>query len=273
MELVTGWLVDLRSALEDFGGLAGLRALMLLAVGLLAARLVGVAVVRTLGDRLGVHRSLILRRVSSYAITVLFAVGALRELGFELSVLLGAAGIFTVAIGFASQTAASNLVSGLFLIGEGPFEVGEVIKIGETTGEVLSIDLLSLKLRTFDNVLVRIPNESVMKAQVTNLSRFPVRRFDMSVSVAYRHDLDEVEEVLQAAAAANRLCLDEPKPLVIVLGFRDSGVEIQFSIWALREQYLAMRNSMHRDVKRALDDAKIEIPYPHRKLIGGGGET
>jgi small-conductance mechanosensitive channel len=269
VELLSGWIDDLRTGFVSFGGLGALRALLLLAVGIVIARVVGIAIVGALGDQLGAHRTPILRRVSRYAIIALFSVAALHELGFQLGVLLGAAGILSVAIGFASQTAASNLVSGLFLIGEGPFQVGEVIKIADTTGEVLSIDLLSVKLRTFDNLLVRIPNESVMKAQVTNLTRFPVRRFDMSLSVAYRHDLDDVEVILRAVAEANPLCLDEPKPLVIVLGFRDSGVEIQLSVWALREQFLPMRNSMHRDVKRAFERENIEIPYPHRKLIGG----
>lgn len=268
MESLMDWVSRLNEMLTASGGMAGFRALAILLFGLITARLTGLAVIGAVGERLGAHRSQILRRILSYAITVLFAVAALHQLGFELGVLLGAAGIFSVAIGFASQTAASNLVSGLFLIGEGPFEVGEFIKIGETTGEVLSIDLLSVKLRTFDNVLVRIPNESVMKAQVTNLTRFPVRRFDLRVTVAYRHDLDEVESVLQASAEANPLCLDEPKALFIVLGFAESGVDIQFSVWALRERYLEMRNSMHRDVKRSLELANIEIPYPHRKIVG-----
>jgi small-conductance mechanosensitive channel len=270
VDLLNLWITDLRMTLGSSGGLAAMRAAALLVVGVIAARVAGVAIVRALGGRLGMHRTQIVRRILGYLIVVVFAVSALHQLGFELGVLLGAAGIFSVAIGFASQTAASNLVSGLFLIVEGPFEIGEVIRIGETTGEVLTIDLLSVTLRTFDNLLVRIPNESVMKAQVTNLTRFPVRRFDLCVSVHYRHDLDDVEAVLKAVAEANPLCLDEPKALFIVLGFGDSGVEIQFSVWALREQFLAMRNSMHRDVKRALEDANIEIPYPHRQLVTEG---
>lgn len=267
MDSLSQWITDMQAALESASGGSTIRALALFFAGIVLSRITGGAIVRALRDRLGLHRTLILRRVTSYTILVLFAVAAMHQLGFELGVLLGAAGIFSVAIGFASQTAASNLVSGLFLIGEGPFEIGETIKIGETTGEVLAIDLLSVTLRTFDNLRVRIPNESVMKAQVTNLSRFPVRRFDLCLGVAYRHDLDDVEAVLRRVAETNPLCLDEPKALFIVLGFRDSGVEIQFSVWALREQFLEMRNSVHRDVKRALEAASIEIPYPHRVLV------
>jgi hypothetical protein len=89
--------------------------------------------------------------------------GALHQAGLKLGVLPGAAGILTVAIGFASQTSASNLISGLFVIAERPFVVGDIIRVAETTGEVLSVDLLSVKIRTFDNLYVRIPNEGIIR--------------------------------------------------------------------------------------------------------------
>ena len=124
----------------------------------------------------------------------MFCVSALRELGFKLSVLLGAAGVLTVAVGFASQTSASNIISGLFLLGERPFSVGDVIRVGSTTGEVLSIDLLSAKLRTFENLFVRIPNETLIKSEVTNLSRLPVRRLDLKIGIAYKEEVGENKE-------------------------------------------------------------------------------
>ena len=83
-----------------------------------------------------------------------------------------AAGLLTVALGFAAQTSASNLISGLFLLGERPFVVGDVIRLASgITGEVVGIDLLSVKIRTFDNLLVRVPNETLLKSELTNLTR------------------------------------------------------------------------------------------------------
>jgi small-conductance mechanosensitive channel len=184
-------------------------------------------------------------------------------------VLLGAAGIATVAIGFASQTSASNLISGLFLISERPFVIGEVIRVADTTGEVISIDLLSVKLRTFDNLFVRVPNESLIKAQITNLSRFPIRRYDLQLGVAYKENIGKVRDVLVAVADRNPLCLQEPKPQIIFQGFGDSSVNLQFSVWAARENYLLLRNSMAEEVKEAFDGADIEIPFPHRTLYAG----
>ena len=245
------------------------RAAVLVLLGLLLSSLASRLVVRFLRQRLSAHVLQLIRRITFYAILALFIASALRELGFNLAVLMGAAGVLGVAIGFASQTTASNLISGLFLIGERSFEVGEIIKVGQTTGEVLSIDALSVKLRTMDNLYVRIPNETLIKSEVTTLNRFPIRRFDLTVGVAYKEDLDRVRDVLMNAAEANVHCLDEPAPLFIFTGFGDSSLDIQFSVWARRENFLTLRNTISADIKRAFDEAGIEIPFPHRTIYTG----
>ncbi len=265
------WLRSSLELLTSEGFLAGVRAGLYLLAGLLLARLVSRSLSRALAARMDAQQTMLLRRITFYAILILALVSALRELGFDMTVLLGAAGILTVAIGFASQTSASNLISGLFLIGERPFAVGDVIKVGDATGEVLSIDPLSVKLRTFDNLMVRVPNESLVKSQITNLTRFPIRRLDMQIGVAYRSDLKEVRDILMAVAESNPLCLEEPKPLFIFLEYGDSALKIQFSVWANREKFLDLRNTMHQQVKEALDAAGVEIPFPQRGLSASPG--
>ncbi len=245
------------------------RAAILVLAGLMLASLASRLAARALRPRLSTHVLQLMRRLVFYVILALFLASALRELGFSLAVLMGAAGVLTVAIGFASQTTASNLISGLFLIGERSFEVGEIIKIGSTTGEVLSIDALSVKLRTMDNLYVRIPNETLIKSEVTTLNRFPIRRFDLMLGVAYKEDLNRVREVLMAVAEANIHCLDEPAPLFIFTGFGDSSLDIQFSVWARRENFLTLRNTIATEIKQAFDAAGIEIPFPHRTIYTG----
>ncbi|MCR9096225.1 MAG: mechanosensitive ion channel family protein [bacterium] len=240
-----------------------LLALGLLLLGFVLARLASVTLARALSDPLGNHRTLVLQRVVTYGIAGLFAMSALHQVGIELSVLLGAAGLLTVAIGFAAQTAASNFVSGVFLLGERPFEVGETIQIAGTTGVVLSIDTLSIRLRTFDNLLVRIPNESVMKSEVVNYTRFPIRRHDLRFRVDPVVDLETLETVLLGAAEAP-IVLSEPAPVVIFHGWSEAGLEVQLSAWALRENFLEMRNRLHRDVALALQRARIPLGYPNR---------
>ncbi len=120
---------------------AVVRAAFTLILGAAAAHLLRSAIGRVLDRRTSAQVAVLGRRVSFYLVLGLTFASALRELGLNLGVLLGAAGVLTVAVGFAAQTSAANLISGLFLMSEGPFVLGEVIEVGGTTGEVLSIDL------------------------------------------------------------------------------------------------------------------------------------
>jgi small-conductance mechanosensitive channel len=245
------------------------RAAVILVIGIMLAKAASLTIQRIFGRHMTAHHVMLMRRMAFYLLLLLFAVSAFHELGFDLSVILGAAGILSVAIGFASQTSASNLISGLFLIGERPFSVGDIIKVGETTGEVLSIDLLSVKLRTFDNLYVRIPNESLIKTEVTTLTKFPIRRLDLTIGVAYKEDINKVRKILNAVAENNPLCLEEPKPLFIFLGFGESSIDLQFSLWTKRENFLEFKTSVQIEIKEEFDRNGIEIPFPHRTLYSG----
>ena len=245
------------------------RAIIVVIIGLTTAKLVSSGIARIVDKKTDLHRTMLLKRGTYHLILILFLITALHQVGFNLSVLLGAAGIFSVAIGFASQTSASNLISGLFLVAERPFTVGGVIRVGTTTGEVLSIDTLSVKLRTFDNLFVRIPNESLIKSEVTTLTRFPIRRADLLVGVAYKEDLSKVRAILEEVADKNPLSLEEPKPRYIFQGFGESSLDIQFSVWAKRENFLDLKNSIYSEIKTAFDEQGIEIPFPHRTIYTG----
>lgn len=243
-----------------------LKAAILLLAGFLVASMASRAVGRFFSKNFTQHHIVLFKRLVYWLILALFVASALKQLGFSLSVLLGAAGVLSVALGFASQTSASNLISGLFLIGEQPFQLGDTIKVGSTTGEVLSIDLLSVKLRTFDNLFVRIPNETLIKSEVTNLTRFPIRRFDLLLGVAYKEQIAAVRKLLLDVADKNPLCLDEPSPMFLFLGFGDSALNIQFSVWSKRENFRDLRNSLQEEIKLAFDAAGIEIPFPQRTV-------
>jgi len=259
----------LESILKYIGHIEILPAVRTVAIalaGFVVARLVSGAVIRVLGKRLDRQQLPILRRILYYGILLLFLMSALRELGFDLSVLVGAAGILTVAVGFASQTSASNLISGLFLIAERPFAVGDTIKVGEFTGEVLAIDLLSIKLRTFDNLYVRIPNEQMIKTEVINLTKFPIRRVDIAVGVAYREDLGLVKAMLLRLADRHPLCLEEPRPIVYFAGFGESSIDLKLLVWTRRENYLELWNSLHEQIKLEFDRNGVEIPFPNRTI-------
>ena len=213
--------------------------------------------------------ALLLRRVLFWGLVSAAIVSALQELGVDLSLFVGAAGILTVAVGFASQTSASNVISGVFLLTERPFGVGDSIRIGTTTGVVLSIDLLSVKLRTFDNLFVRIPNETVMKSEIVNLTRFPVRRFDLLLRIDRSVDVARVQELLVQAADACPQVLDEPRPIVIFQGYGDAGIELQLSAWSQTERFLELRNALPAAVDTALREAGVPVGIPVRRMVDG----
>lgn len=242
-------------------------AVVLCLIGFLLARVVSNTFIRTMGVRLNAHQRLVWRRGIFYFIFLLFVMASLKEAGFKLSVFLGAAGILTVALGFASQTSATNLISGLFLIGEGSFEVGDTIQItlirGHTIeGEVISIDLLSVKLLTLDNVYVRLPNEQLIRAPVHNLSKFPIRRIPITLAIDFHEDIIKVREVLLDVAKKHPWVLDEPKPAVTVTAFRESSIELLFAIWCRRENFLKVRDEMQERIRNGFLENHIEIPVP-----------
>ncbi len=242
-------------------------ALILAFVGFVLARVVSNTFIRTIGSRFNAHQRLVWRRGIFYFIFMIFAMASLKEAGFKLSVFLGAAGILTVALGFASQTSASNLISGLFLIGEGSFEVGDTIQLtlirGHTIeGEVISIDLLSVKLLTMDNVYVRLPNEQLIRAPVHNLSKFPIRRLSITVAINFTENINKVREVLIELANDYSLVLADPKPRVTVSSFAESSIEILFTLWCKQNNYLQVKDEIHELIQNRFVENQIEIPVP-----------
>ena len=242
---------------------------VLLAAGLPLARVAAGLVGRALRKRLTEQSAMLVTKSISYGLSALILLMVLRELGFKLAALLGAAGIAGVAIGFASQTSLSNMISGIFLVWEKPFQVGDALQIGDTLGLVHSIDLLSVKLRTFDNRFIRIPNETLVKTQFINVTKFPIRRFDIDIGVAYKEDVEHVLEVLSDVADRNPYSLDEPAPLVLFKGFGDSALQFLLGVWFEKTDMLNLRNSIMKEIKKRFDEEGIEIPFPHRALYAG----
>ena len=245
------------------GARAALRAAAIAIAGVVTGRIVGSRIARL---ALRPQHQFLARRLIVGVIYGVALVWALSELGLSVGVILGAAGVLTVAIGFAAQTAVSNLISGLFLVVERPFELGDVIETGNRTGEVVAIDLMSTKLRTFDNLYVRIPNEVLLKAEVVNLTHYDIRRHDLKLTVSYETDLDQLRDILLAAAKRVPLCLDEPAPAFLVLELGQSGIGVQYSAWGHRTTFIEMRNQLQREVVETFASAGIEIPFPQRAL-------
>lgn len=229
------------------------------------SRLLGKFVTKNRSEHVGV----MVCKIVFYFGSILLFVTFLSQLGFKLTAILGAAGIATFAIGFAAQTSLSNLICGVFLYCEKPFETGDLIRVDGQLGIVLSIDLISVKMRTLDNLFVRIPNETVIKTQVTNVTRFPIRRMDITVGVAYKEDINHVMTLLKEVADKNEYTLKEPQPLLIFDNFGSSSLDFKLGVWFEKSEYLVVRNSIMKEIKECFDKENIEIPFPHVSLYSG----
>lgn len=246
-----------------------IRILFILTIGISSIHVISFMVKRSLRKQLSRQRMMLISRTIVYTgyIGIVFIV--IREMNYDLTALFGAAGVVGIVIGVASQTSIGNIISGLFLVSEKSFELGDVVRIGDKSGTVYSIDLLSVKIKTFDNLLIRIPNQTVISTELINVTRFPVRRLDFLIGVAYKEDLRKVKTVLENVARNNPLCLEEPEPVIIFKDFGASSIDLTFGVWFEKSNYTAVKNSVFIEIKEAFEREGIEIPFPHVSIYSG----
>jgi small-conductance mechanosensitive channel len=257
------WLALLLAKEPDDIAVIALRVVLIIVVGFMLGRLLGSLAGRIARRRGSAQGQMLTSRFVFYGVVGIAGFMVLDTLGVEIGVLLGAAGILTVAVGFASQTSASNLISGLFLLGERPFSIGDVIEVGDRLGVVLSVDLLSVKLRTFDNLFVRVPNETLIKSEIVNLTRNPIRRMEINLRLSYAEEFERVAAILRALAHDNPDILEEPEPIVWIDALGDSAVHVRFLVWGANNvDFHAVRSQVHERVVQALREHRIGVGFP-----------
>ncbi len=246
-----------------------IKVILVIVIGLLFVQLLAFIAGKIISKGKSKHLQMIVRRAIIYSGVVLIVFIVFQILGIKASTLFGAAGVVGIVLGIASQTSIGNIVSGIFLVSERSFEIGDLVRVGDKLGVVDSVDLLSIKLKTMDNLLIRIPNQTIITTELINITRYPIRRMEVLISVAYKEDLRKVTEVLTQIIADNPLCLDEPEPLILYKNFGNSGIDIQLGLWFEKTKYKDLRNSIFIDLKEGFDKAGIEIPFPHISLYAG----
>jgi len=248
------------------------RALLLFIVSFLVLRLFVFVLRRVLRRRRGNQLSVVIPRVVNYLGLGLIISVVLLDAGVELGPVLGAAGIVGLAIGIASQASLSNIISGFLLVSEKAFAVGDVVRIGTTTAVVESIDLLSVKMRTFDNLYIRFPNEKVATSELTNITRHPIRRLDITLTVAFETDLSALAEALTTIARNHRLVLEEPEPIVLPLDYTEIGCKVLLGVWFSRTDFVTVKRDLYAAIPAALQARGIRFAVPVRLLRSDGEE-
>ena len=217
------------------------------------------------------HTVLIASKTISYTFRVLILMYVLNLFGINLSAIWGAAGVAGLAIGFAAQTSVSNIISGMFVVGEKALKLGDHISVNGDTGIVDSIGLLSVKIHTFDNQMVRIPNSSIINGTLINYSHFDVRRVVVEVGVSYDSDVDRVLEALQRVPAMCPSVIADPAPKVYYDSFGASSINLKVCLWCKNADFITTKNDAFKAIVKVSRETPFEIPYTKLdvKLMNG----
>ena len=205
--------------------------------------------------------------LARYTILAFVIIAVLNRFGVQTAsiiALLGAAGL---AVGLALQGAMSNLAAGVMLMIFRPYKTGDFIEAAGNFGQVGEITLFTTILQTFDNQHVIVPNGKIWGEQIVNHSHHPIRGVDMTFGVAYDADLDTARAAIAKVFADHPHILKDPAPFIEVSTLNDSSVDFITRPFCEGAHYFDVLYSAPEQVKKALDTAGVEIPFPHRKVI------
>ena len=219
---------------------------------------------RFLKEKVGKEQMNIILKVVYYCIMATALLIILPILGIKLSGLLVAGGIVGLAIGFASQNIVSNLISGIFLIIERPIKIGNAVNIEGTTGVVEDIQIMSTTLRTFDGLYIRIPNQKVFTASITNYVANIVRRFEYVIGIRYSDDADKAVHIIKGLIDEQPYALVSPEPQVFIDSLGDNSVNIVVRIWGPITEWYGVKTKLLWTIKQSLEKEGIQIPFPQR---------
>jgi small conductance mechanosensitive channel len=199
---------------------------------------------------------------------------ALDILGINVMPFIAGAGVAGIAIGFAAKDTLSNLIAGVLLIIDRPFEVGNRIEVwsapagSASWGDVIDIGLRATKIRTTDNIVIIIPNNEIMKRDIVNYTIISTKiRVRINIGIAYDADIEKAKDLIINVAKSVDWISKTPAPKVVVRNFGESSVDLQLRVW-IEDARKRMDTISHvtDKIKTAFDEQGIEIPYPKRDV-------
>ena len=236
----------------------------ILVISIILARTLSLSLKRFLKEKVARDQVEIIVKLVYYAIIASACVIALPMLGVKLSGLLVAGGIVGLAIGFASQNIVENLLAGIILMFERPIKIGNGVNIDGTTGIVEDIQIMSTTLRSYDGLYIRLPNQKVLAANITNFVSNVARRVDYDIGIRYSDDADKAITLIKDFLDAQPMVLKNPEPIVFVSELGDSAVIIALRFWAPVTEWFGVKTQLLWKIKRLLEAEGIEIPFPQR---------
>jgi len=226
---------------------------------------------RLVFQRAGMHQKLVELLVDSiyrYGLMAIALVMAASQLGINVGAAIAGLGVAGIAVGFAAQDSLANVISGIIVFLDKPFIVGDWITVEDEYGEVTNITLRSTRIRTPRNSYVVIPNKRIIDTVLENHSKHGRLRVDVPVGIAFKEDVGEARKVLLEAMNEVPGVLADPAPDVVVDALGSSSIDLKVRVWiSSAEHRQAASYSVVEMSKLALDEAGIEIPFPHLQLF------
>jgi small conductance mechanosensitive channel len=275
MDLDTSGMIEaLQAGLRQAGELAVsysfsiLGAILLLIAGFIVARWVEKWSYRGFGEIRGFDETLrrFLSKALRYAVLVLVLVTVLAQFGVQTASIIAALGAAGLAIGLALQGTLQNIAAGIMLLVLKPFRVGEFISAGSVSGTIVEIGLFATEVQMLDGVYVLAPNSELWNTPVTNYSRNPRRRNDLTIGIGYSDDIDLAKKLLLELATGDERVLSDPAPEAFVIELGDSAVNVTCRYWTMTPEWWQTRLDLTKAAKQAFDANGITIPFPQRDI-------
>lgn len=245
-----------------------LGAIAVLVIGLMIASLISRAVSRALtrADKLDPSVASLLASMVKYALWAVVGVTVLTQFGVETTSIIAALGGMALAVGLALQGTLSNVASGVMILVQKPFKVGEAIQVGSILATVQEIGLFCTELKQPDGLFVMMPNNELWNKPIVNFHRHPIRRFELVVGIGYGDSMEQARAKLLELAEAEPRVLADPAPVTFVASLDDSSVGIGMRVWCNTPDYLGLSWDLTEAAKARFDEAGISIPFPQREV-------
>jgi len=241
-----------------------LKFVLILSFSIIISRIITLYLRRSFKDKVSKDAGETILKLFYYGTIIIVFIAVLPLTGLDPSGLLLAGGITGIVLGFASQNIVGNLISGVFLMIEKPIKIGDQVEISGTSGFVTDIRIISTLIRTYDGLLVRIPNQQVFTTNITNVVGYPVRRFEFTLGIRYSDDADAAIWLIKDLIDKEPFALLNPEPSVFVNELGESAVKIVVRIWAPMSEWFKMKTNLLSTIKKTLEENGIEMPLPQR---------
>ena len=239
------------------------KTLILLVIGILAIRLIGKILKKTLEkSKLEKAAHILITSLAQTALYILLGLTVASSLGIDVTSIVALASVLTLALSLALQNMVANIIGGFTILYTHPFHSGDYVEIAAQSGTVQEINMSYTKLTTPDNKVISIPNSAVVAAEIVNYSAEETRRVDVAVSASYDVPTQKVIDALALAGTVDNVLLN-PAPQAVITAYGESAIQYSLRVWVKTADYWDVYFLVNQRVKQIFDEQGIAMTYPH----------